>query len=378
MAAESSTSTQGQLAPEKIVYACTHIEMVSDRPMVRRIYEQLVKERLTEPLGKIAYLQQYCNACLRRERETDQHRGQLGNWFQMVMQPVWAKRHNCEDRVSLMLMFVKMWSALTDVALLTQLSDSGDRLIYDGFSGFRYWCKIVSRNLNTDEDPDALNRLLDVIVHFYGWFVRQEIERVMTHYQRLRPISQWSMERVWPVANIPTFVTRSNQFHERVRIFREHAQNIKSFQADLLQVYDSLCHAASAWTGELLGPPQHNDMKLEVLLPHIEWSQVMSRSDVKHLAQLIMRVNAESMLFKCQLYQMYQLDDRYREASKTDVKHMLDCIESLEYHSKRLLPFEEKRREAWDKWVEFAKPFAGLLRIQPEEDEHTEYIIVFD
>ncbi|KAK7946395.1 uncharacterized protein PG986_010716 [Apiospora aurea] len=141
---------------------------------------------------------------------------------------MWAKRHNCEDRVSLMLMFVKMWSTLTDVALLTQLRDSGNGLLCDGFSGFCYWCKIVGRNRNTDEDPDASNRLLDVIVHLCGWFVRQEIERVMTHYQRLRPMSQWDMERVWPVANMPTFVTRSNQFYERVRIFREHARNIKS------------------------------------------------------------------------------------------------------------------------------------------------------
>ncbi|KAK8023890.1 hypothetical protein PG993_011956 [Apiospora rasikravindrae] len=368
MAARNSTSAEGQLAPEQIMYHCTHIEKVSDRPMVRRIYERLVQERLTEPPGKIAYLQQYCNACLGRERETDQYRGQRGTWFEMVTQPLKVKGSDCGDRVSLMLMFVKMWSALTDVKLIQQLRDDRDGLMYDGFRAFRYWCKTVAQNMNTEEDPDALSRLIGVIEHFYGHFVRREVEWVMGHYQRLRPISRWRMERVWPVANIANYTDRSEQFLDQVRVFRHYARETQAFPADLSAAFAKVCLGASAWSSELLAPPQQSDMRLEVLGPHVERSKVVSQSDVKSLSELINAVNVESMLFKCQLYQFYQLDDRWKKASKRDLNYMLDAIGYLERLYSKLHPLEDKLREAWDKWVEFSKPFADLLRVKPEEE----------
>ncbi|KAK7916907.1 hypothetical protein PG985_010515 [Apiospora marii] len=383
MDAESSTPTQGRLVPDTIVFGCTHMDSFSQlRPTVRGLYRRLVEQRLTEPPGAIAYLQQYCASC-KAGAETAELQGTAqGAWFHMVRQPLTAHDWGCRDRVSLMLMFHLTLLNLSSDRLRENLLNTRQDFYFHVLNVFRHWCKVVAMGMNTEEDPQALERLLALIEEVYGRFVHQEVQTLVQLYHRQLSIPYWDMTQVWPA----TENELGFRFMDEVQRFRVGAHLIREYPADLTEAMDDLCDAASAWSAALLGPPQQGDMRASILRPEVAKSTSMSEGDMESLRDLIVTVNVETMRFKILLFHLYKMqrqlehvDDPHQPRpwgaflftvfvaeDEAQVKGFLERLQALEERAMILLPLQARLREEWDRWVDFAKPFADLIRTEEE------------
>lgn len=383
MDAESSTTPQRRRVPDKIVFGCIHMNSFSElKPTVREIYGRLVEQRLTEPPGLIAYLQQYCPSCKDGAVDAELQGTAQGAWLHMVRQPLAAHGWGCRDRVSLMLMFHLTLLNLSSDALRQDLLDARSDFYLDVLAVFRHWCKAVARGMDTEEDPQALTRFLAILEDVYGRFVHREVQSLVRLYQRQLTIPHWDMAQVWPA----TETDLGFKFMDEVQRMRVGAALIREYPADFTKAMEDLCDAASAWSAALLGPPQQSDMRASILRPEVANSPTVSESDMESLWGLIETVNVETMRFKVLLYHLYQMQPQLEDVDdpqrpppwggpvstvtvvegEAQAEEILARLRALEGRAMVLLPLQARLREEWDRWVGFAEPFADLLRTEEE------------
>ncbi|KAK7972652.1 hypothetical protein PG988_006786 [Apiospora saccharicola] len=347
-----------RLVPDVVFFSCGHEKKVSELPFIDyigynpvvnnpklvpeipEIFESLVVHDLVEPPGRKG---------LPHTRDS----------LEVVLDPLRHKETATKDRVSLMLIFRQIWYVLTQEQYLEDHWFTNGR---DGPAVFRLWCWRVVQGLGDEPDRNARTRLLAVINDLYGKLVCQEVQNVMSHHQRQPPYSDWSMDRVWPA----TGASRDSNFFVHASNFRNRALGgFGAYPVDLSREVDDICRAGSSWSAELLGPPTRNDMRLEVLKPKADKCDAVAQRDIDQLLELIGALDIETIKFKVRLFRLFKhAGDTKALEDWEQVKDMLDLVESLEVQARVITPLEESLRKSWDAWVEFAKPFADLLRVR--------------
>ncbi|KAK8005634.1 hypothetical protein PG990_011671 [Apiospora arundinis] len=358
MAAQSSTpAPQQPLAPEILTFSCGHTRTPGRLlPQEREIVESMVVHDLLPLKDNDAPLMIQCSQCI-QEMQKECRRSDPGYWLNMHEELLRGEGVARKDYASLALMFRHIWTMLTDERELDNLLHSRD---VPAFVAFRVWCKSVAQRLNTEPDPTALTRFLATIQDVHGYLVCQEVNYVVEHYQRQPKPPQWNMERVWPV----TARGRDANFFTEVDRFRTVALRIQAYIGmNPNRLFNNVLLSASHWSGELLGPPQESDLRLKELQLEVSKSQSMNQIKVDLLVALIKMVNLETMRFKTQLYQMYRRSDEAMDVQDSDqMRSLMDLVEALQMRGNDLALFHDRLRRSWDEWVEFAKPFAHLLK----------------
>ncbi|KAK8073981.1 hypothetical protein PG994_004880 [Apiospora phragmitis] len=353
MAGEISTSSTARLAPEKIVWGCTHVSNVSDlKPHHKEIFKCCVLRGLNDPPGMYAYLQNHCHVCLGAQAPvTPNHL-----WDQLAWQPLKAQDSACKDRVSIMMFFHHIWNAFCSTKCLEERLRSNDPMHLEALSILRLWCKTVTLGLCTGDDPTALTRLLMVIEDLHGPLARQEIANITERYQRLLN-PRLTMDQIWPAEE----GERGRLFMAQAQAFRDRVRGGRTFPADFTREFNNVCASASAWSGELIGPPQVLDLRLDIVQPEVRFP-----GEVERLKELIETVNVEAMRFKMQLYVLFRRSrDSEALQDEEQMMHLLDLVEALEKRaSLRLLPLQVRLRQEWDTWVEYAMPTIEHIRAE--------------
>ncbi|KAK7972653.1 hypothetical protein PG988_006787 [Apiospora saccharicola] len=201
----------------------------------------------------LSYLQQHCSFCKGVAVDEELRGIARGEWFRMVRQPLEAHKWGCKDRVSLMLMFHLTLLNLRSESLQERFLEPSQDFYLDALAVFRHWCKTVAFGMNTDEDPQALTRLLAVIEDVYGRFIHQEVQALVELYHRQRHqllIRSWDMTQVWPTTETDLSVA----FMDAVDRLRTFSLVNREYPVDFTTAIDDVCDAASAWSASLLGP----------------------------------------------------------------------------------------------------------------------------
>ncbi|KAK8067754.1 hypothetical protein PG996_006866 [Apiospora saccharicola] len=345
-----------RLVPDVVFFSCGHEKKVSELPFIDyigynpvvnnpklvpeipEIFESLVVHDLVEPPGEKASLIQVCPHCVKKIAFANRK----GDSLEVVLDPLRHKETATKDRVSLMLIFRQIWYVLTQEQYLEDHWFTNGR---DGPAVFRLWCWRVVQGLGDEPDRNARTRLLAVINDLGN---------------RPTRIGAWTAcgRRPGRRGTLTSSCTPA--------IFGTVPWGgFGAYPVDLSRELDDICRAGSSWSAELLGPPTRNDLRLEVLKPKADKCDAVAQRDIDQLLELIGALDIETIKFKVRLFRLFKhAGDTKALEDWEQVKDMLDLVESLEVQARVITPLEESLRKSWDAWVEFAKPFADLLRVR--------------
>ncbi|KAK6840065.1 hypothetical protein PG987_005931 [Apiospora arundinis] len=362
MAAETSTPPLADdgLVPEKIFFACLHEKKVSELPLyVREVYECLVLWGLTEKPGKVDYLQSYCASCLRDAEKANNEADdrEWGQLYQAFTKPLTAKEFSFDHLVSVLLMFYEIMLTNRRDDLRPRLLDSEDPLVRYCVETYRHWHLVVAFRVKAD----VVERFLSVIREMFGDLVWDEVTKLIERCRLHIPQSRENLDKFWPASEDRSgalFFLQIDGFHNRAQ------DKDLVFPADFEPDFKHIYLAANSWTAQLLGPPQHRDMRGINAWPEaVERGVYMPKAEYHTMVSRRQGLNEETMRLKIQLYELHQRVAELKNLRDSDhLDGFLDLVKALEKRGQFILFLQNKFRESWDVWVQIAKQLEDVLQ----------------
>ncbi|KAK8073982.1 hypothetical protein PG994_004881 [Apiospora phragmitis] len=352
---------QQQLYPDMFIYVCGHIfETIYDNCYLRDMYESLVVHGLVPPPEKRIRLNHYCPNCLGNaydEAWSPQGSKELKQkWGHMITHALNKKSDDkSTDRISASLMFHDLWTALNIKDMQPCYFNTNERVASDFFFAFRYWCKKVAHDWQTDHpERNARTRLLAVLLEQFGWLTADDVRGLMYLYL-LQPED---IEHIMP----GLVSDKDGEYATSVQRFRERtlAPDL-AYPLDLVSEYNDILRSASTWSAELLGPPQRSDLHGDLLAELIEQDANYGPAQHARLERVIADIDNEAMRFKIKLFELFQYSELAKRIENEAQIHLLRrLVDELEERAMLLRPLEARLRQLWRLYVAFAKPHSHL------------------
>ncbi|KAK8023889.1 hypothetical protein PG993_011955 [Apiospora rasikravindrae] len=368
---KSPAPQQPQLYPDMFIYICDHIlETIYDNCYLRDMYKSLVTHGFVPPPAKRIRLNHYCPNCLADafDKAWSPKGGSVElkqKWGHMITHPLdTTSQDRSTDRISALLMFHDLWTALNIKEMQPHYFNAKDDVSHDLFFAFRYWCKSMARDWQTD-DPErrARTRLLAVLQEQFGWLAANDVQDMIDLYRVQSP----DIEQVLP----GTVSDKDAAYSACIQRFRKRTRaSVLPLPLDLVSEYNDVLRAASRWSAELLGPPQRCNLHGDLLAELIEADDQYDRDQHARLERAVADINDEAMRFKIQLYELFPhsgLAKRIRNEAELDI--LVRLVDELEERAMLLRPLEHRLRQRWRVYVAFARPHKELIKELTQKQE---------
>ncbi|KAK7946392.1 uncharacterized protein PG986_010713 [Apiospora aurea] len=351
MAAQTTPNqTPQRLVPDMFIYICGHTYVGNDDNL-QAIYKRLVRHGLVALPEAELSLTHHCPDCLAgaflKAFGRDGSETQRRQWGDMALHPLSAGTTDISTNLfSCLVMFRDLLGTMKVRPMHELYFERDDAVVHDLFFVFRYWCKTMALHIQRQKpEHKVLERLMAVMKDVFGPLLASDVQELVDLY-RLQPRD---VESMMPgVAG-----QRDRTFRESVARWRE---NVKGPFSDMSSEYRGLLRAASQWSAELMGPPQHPDLHRDELADLINKDKVFNADKLARLETVILELKAEAMRFKIQLHEMFKSDKRAGQIRDSAEKNKLEAlVDELDVLARPLGPLEAKKRELWRLFVDFAK-----------------------
>ncbi|KAK8040309.1 hypothetical protein PG991_000097 [Apiospora marii] len=368
MASSNRPTGTHLVVPDVFVYICGHTAIGAEHGL-QRIYASLLDHGLIPRPESVCELTHHCPKCLDDAFEEARGQSRRGTskrkWGDMVLHPL----HNptTDDtvfRMSAMVMFRDLWELL-NTRSLHPFFFSRDVLTHDIFFAFRHWCKTMALHAGRKNHGRTFEQLVAVLGELFGggpWPSTCKIPWTSTgsspaRWTRSCPktgssgtassASATGVSNRSPWASPPAR-TPSTSPTSSTPCFGPRAGSARSSWARRsIETCTGTClPTASGTTPTTYGPEEQ-----------------------ARLEQVLLELNDAAMLFKVQLYEMFN----YTETTgyirdEGELLRIMGLVTELEGRYDFIRPLWDEKKRLWRLFVEFAEPHRELFALASVSD----------
>ncbi|KAK8102364.1 hypothetical protein PG984_015510 [Apiospora sp. TS-2023a] len=349
--------------PEVFKYVCGHTA-VGDENGLQRLFGVLMEHGFITYPKTACELTNHCPKCLEpafveaREPGTSKRR-----WADMLLNPLEnAYTDETSYRMSVMVMFCDIWVLLNSKSL-QPLYFSGEVVAHDISFAFRHWCWTLAKHIreqNNKEDGDRTrNQLIFVLDDLFGQLAAVDVIDLVDLYRR----QPRELERMMP--SDPG--ERVGEHRHCLRRWEKRVEGPHDYPFDASKEYNDLLKAASRWSSELLGPPQHRDLHREAFPYPLPPHPIYGPDEQAAMEKVMMDINDAAMRFRVQLYEMFKYAKNSGQI-KDELEQMqiMALVAELEGCADFLRPLDKEKRRLWRLFVEFTTPQPHIFALATE------------
>ncbi|KAK8070725.1 hypothetical protein PG997_010928 [Apiospora hydei] len=341
------------------IYICGHTYVGNDDNL-QAIYKRLVRHGLVALPEAELSLTHHCPDCLAgaflKAFGRDGSESQRRKWGDMALHPLSAGTTDISTNLfSCLVMFRDLLGTMKVRPMHELYFERDDAVVHDLFFVFRHWCKTMALHIQRQKlEHKPLERLMAVMTDLFGPLLAADVQDLVDLY-RLQPRE---VEKMMPgVAG-----ERERAYKRAIARWRE---NVKGPFSDMSSEYRGVLRAASQWSAELMGPPQHQDLHRDAFGDLIANDETFDADQLERLEKVILELNNEAMRFKIQLFELFKSDKRAGQIKDSAEKNKLEAlVDELDVLAKPLRPLEAKKRELWRLFVDFAKHHPQVFQEQ--------------
>ncbi|KAK7916904.1 hypothetical protein PG985_010512 [Apiospora marii] len=368
MASSNRPTGTHLVVPDVFVYICGHTAIGAEHGL-QRIYASLLDHGLIPRPESVCELTHHCPKCLDDAFEEARGQSRRGTskrkWGDMVLHPL----HNptTDDtvfRMSAMVMFRDLWELL-NTRSLHPFFFSRDVLTHDIFFAFRHWCKTMALHAGRKNHGRTFEQLVAVLGELFGgWPVALDVQDTMDFYR----LQSREVDEILPKDR----VQRDGEFRICYRGFQQIALGVSAgpYPLDLANEFHAVLRSASRFSAELLGPPQHRDLHRDLFADRLRnHPTTYGPEEQARLEQVLLELNDAAMLFKVQLYEMFN----YTETTgyirdEGELLRIMGLVTELEGRYDFIRPLWDEKKRLWRLFVEFAEPHRELFALASVSD----------